>query len=162
MKQSGIDFEEFLKNYKHICYFECIMYPDGTLEEAVPSHIYKMCEIYDNTKSIQEIEKDIPIHLNPIEFLLRKTNCVALWYNNIMIDGRYQQLTEIQKRNIKILNEKRFINLSDKLIEQYDKSYKDYQDFLNSQPEEIRKLILERDCALFYRKEEYKWQIMKR
>lgn len=147
MKQSGIDFEEFLKNYKHICYFECIMYPDGTLEEAVPSHMYKMCEIYDNTKSIMEISDEIPIYLSPLTFMLRKTGCCALWYNSIMIDERYQKLTEMQRKNINILREKEYISIPDNFIDIMDKKYNDYQKLLNSQPEDIKKTILERDCV---------------
>ena len=147
MKQSGIDFEEFLKNYKHICYFECIMYPDGTLEEAVPSHMYKMCEIYDNTKSIMKISEEIPIYLSPLTFMLRKTECCALWYNSIMIDERYQKLTEMQRKNINILREKGYISIPDNFIDIMDKKYNDYQELLNSQPEDIKKTILKRDCV---------------
>lgn len=145
MKKSGIDFEEFLKKYNHIAYFECIMYPDGTLEEARPSHIYKMCEIYDKTKNIYEIEKNIPEHIAPIEWLLRECNCVALWYESLAIDFRYQKLTEIQRTNIIELSKRGYIRVPSNIIQLIDEKKQKYENFLLSLPEHQRKEILIKD-----------------
>ena len=128
MKTTGIDFEEFLSTYDKIDYFECIMYPDGTLEEATPSHTYKMCEIYDDTKSIKEIEMQIPTSDSPIEWLLCETNCVALWYNSIMIDDRKQSLTDIQKRNIKELMKRGYIILPEDIFECFEERKRRYEE----------------------------------
>lgn len=117
MKNTGIDFETFLSSYNYIAYFECIMYPDGTLEEANPSHTYKLCRIYDESKNIQQIEKEIPLSESPILWLLNKTGCVALWYNNILIDYDNQQFTESQKRNIKELIKRKKICLTENVFE---------------------------------------------
>lgn len=130
MKSTGIDFKEFLKTYKHIRYFECIMYPDGTLEEARPSHTYKLCEIYDNTKTLQEIEELIPLSISPIEWLLNKTGCIALWYQSIMIDERNQQLTDIQKKNIEILMERNIIILPNDIFDCFEERRTRYQSWI--------------------------------
>lgn len=145
MKTTGIEFEEFLAGYNHIYYFECIMFADGSLEAAIPSHVYKMCEIYDNSKSIMDIEKAIPIHVAPIEWLLRECNCVALWYNNILIDFRFQEFTESQKKNIAKLIDRGYINVSLDIIESYEKRKKQFDDYMATIDDGLRKKLLLRD-----------------
>lgn len=115
MQKTGIDFKTFLRSYNHINYFECIMFPDGTLVEARPSHTYKLCEIYNSSMSIEEINNKIPIYDSPIIWLLSRTKCVALWYSSIEFDYRNTKLTKQQIRNIFYLDDNGYIQLNLKL-----------------------------------------------
>ena len=65
---------------------------------------------------------------------------------DIKIKSSSQELTEMQRKNINILRKKGYISIPDNFIDIMDKKYNDYQEFLNSQPEDIKKTILERDC----------------
>lgn len=53
MKTTGMNIDGYIKNHTDICYCEAIIYPYGTIEDAIPSHVMKLCEIYNSSKNIE-------------------------------------------------------------------------------------------------------------
>lgn len=152
MKTSGINIEEFIKNHKKINYCEAILYSDGTIEYANPSHTYKLCNIYDDTKSIKEIEYSIPLNQSPLTWLLCKCNCIGIWYNFFKLDTRYKKITEKQKESLRLLNEKGITNIEnlEKLFEECEKDYLDFNKYLkeNFSEDKITKIYENLDIWL--------------
>ena len=140
MKKSGQNIIDFIKSYDKINYCEGILYPDGTIEEAIPSHLIKLCEIYDNTKGMKEIEKEIPIDVLPLDWLLCKCNCVAVYYRTIIINDHYQQLTREQKNSLRLLNAQQVINIPnlEDIFNEFQNNYDNFQNLLKKSYNEDR------------------------
>lgn len=81
--QAPFDIEVHKKTF--IDYLEVIIRPNGTIEYAVPSHMYKLMSVYENGKYSVEQINDMFIHdmmgLSPIEWLCKKTGCISVWTN---------------------------------------------------------------------------------
>ncbi len=89
--------KDYIKQNSSIRYCEAIIYPNGDIEDAVPSHIYKLISI--TNKSKEEIDKMMPNNAAPLEWLLGYTNCIAVWYNFF----KYDSITEEQLNTIQEL-----------------------------------------------------------
>ena len=68
-----------------IDYLEIIIREDGTVEYAVPSHVYKLMSIfagddYDVSTISNQFLNDAS-GLTPIEWLCKKTGCISVWTN---------------------------------------------------------------------------------
>lgn len=71
--------EDFiLENKDTYNYCEAIIFPDGQIEYANPSHTYKLIDI--TGKSFDEISDLMPVSAGPVAWLVDYTNCVAVWY----------------------------------------------------------------------------------
>lgn len=103
-----INIEDFIKEHKHICYCEAIIYPDGDITYAVPSHQQALIKI--TGKTIDGLWDIIPQTASPNKWLIDYTKCIAVWYNGFkMPDGSelyYKEeeltgvfLTSKEKRN---------------------------------------------------------------
>ena len=87
----------FIANHKYVSYCEAVVYPDGMIEYAYPSHIEKLISIYmeKSGKNREIISQEIlssKLYANPIEFLVEKTGCVSVWYNCVYIPESYNKL----------------------------------------------------------------------
>ena len=144
MKTSGIDINKFIENHNHINYCEAIIYPNGTIEYAVPSHTYKLCDIYDNTKKPMEIELEIPMSHSPIDWLFAKCNCIGVWFDFFRLNARFQRMTEEQKDSLRALNNSEVTNIKnlEQAINDYDKVYEDFNNYLinNYSKERIKEI----------------------
>lgn len=81
-----INIEDFIKEHKHICYCEAIIYPDGDITYAVPSHQQALIKI--TGKTMEELWNIAPLTASPNEWLIDYTKCIAVWYNGFkMPDG---------------------------------------------------------------------------
>lgn len=74
-----INIEDFIKEHKHICYCEALIYPDGDITYAVPSHQQALMRIIG--KNIEELWDIIPHTASPYEWLIDYTKCIAIWYD---------------------------------------------------------------------------------
>ena len=86
-------------NAHFINYCEVVVYPDGKVEYATPSHQEKMIEIYAKKHNITN-SKAKEIFYDDIDFfdkILDDTGIVLVWYNNF-------QFTKINKTQIEVLN----------------------------------------------------------
>ena len=76
------DVHTFIKEHNHICYTEAIIYPDGTIAYARPSHQETLIRATGKTR--KELMQIIPIEDDVIEWLVNYTGCVCVWYNSII------------------------------------------------------------------------------
>ena len=85
-----MDISNFIKehNEKYTCYCEILILKDGTPVYANPSHQLKLAEVYGVprermylTHEWQELQNTIPENADPTEWLIEKTQSVAVWYN---------------------------------------------------------------------------------
>lgn len=100
--------EDFIKEHTHICYCEAIIYPDGKITYAVPSHQQALMRI--SGKTMEELWEIMPHSASPNDWLMDYTKCIAVWYDGFkMPDGSelyYREeelsgtfLTPTEKRN---------------------------------------------------------------
>ena len=91
--------KEFIENYHHINYCEIIIHPDGTIEEARPSHIESLIRYIGLPREV--INEMMPISDSPISWLVRKTECVAVWYKHQLLP--FKEITKAQRYVLKEL-----------------------------------------------------------
>lgn len=88
--------EEYIKQHNAINYCEAIIYPDGTIENAIPSHLEKLKKIANKPKKV--LNKMMPITASPIEWLIGYTKCIAVWWGLFKYDSiTSEQLNTIQQ-----------------------------------------------------------------
>ena len=141
MKTTGMKIDDFIREHKHVGYLEGIMYPDGTIEYATPSHTMKLCEIYDDTKSIDDIGKMMSSVASPIAWLTYHTGCIALWTSTIILNERFQLVTDKQKESLIKLYENElitynpevFIDMSNTEYNIFQKRYEEADYFMKKQ-----------------------------
>ena len=90
--------DDFIRDHWHINYCEVIIYPDGDLEYAVPSHVEALVRIAGESRD--SIDNKMPITSSPIKWLVSYTGCVAVWFNFYIVPEEY---TEKQKTTIRKL-----------------------------------------------------------
>lgn len=95
--ESKFDIEQHKKYFKH--YFEAILFPDGHVEYAVPSHQEKLIGICQEKlyKTRQEIADMCPeeYYGDFIVWLCNISGCVSLW-DNFMMKSDCEPLTNAQ------------------------------------------------------------------
>lgn len=91
--------KEFIENYHHINYCEVIIHPDGTIEEARPSHFESLIRYMNLPREV--IYELMPISDSPISWLVRKTECVAVWYKHQLLP--FKEITKAQRYVLKEL-----------------------------------------------------------
>lgn len=77
--------KEYIEQHNAINYCEAIIYPNGEIEDAIPSHTYKLMAI--TKKSKEELDKLIPDRACPLDWLLGYTGCIAIWHTFFKYDG---------------------------------------------------------------------------
>lgn len=83
MEFKKVSIEEFIANHKHINYCEAIIYPDGLITYAVPSHQESLIKI--SNLSREELLDLMPNTAGCVEWLLDYTNCISVWYEGYML-----------------------------------------------------------------------------
>lgn len=103
---SDFNIEQHKKHYTN--YLEVIMFPDGHIEYAVPSHQEKLIKIYSNKTGLSrdEISEQCPTEyaFYPNPWLCEVTGCVSIWSNGI-IKGDHQDLTDEQLQMLLLLRD---------------------------------------------------------
>lgn len=104
---SPFDIEEHLRHYIH--YFEAILFPDGHVEYAVPSHQEKLIAI---ACDMLKVDRDTLNNMCPpeyyfdvIKWLCIQTGCIALWETSMIIgkhitQAQYHMLEKLQEATI--------------------------------------------------------------
>ena len=104
--------KEFIENYHHINYCEIIIHPDGTIEEARPSHIESLIRYIGLPREV--INEMMPISDSPISWLVRKTECVAVWYEHQLLP--FKGITKSQGYVLKELASSNKIKLNTSIV----------------------------------------------
>lgn len=76
------DVFNFIKDHNYIQYCECIIYKDGMIEYACPSHLEVLIRHTGETK--EQIYGKMNILDSPIDWLVQYTNCIAVYTNGYL------------------------------------------------------------------------------
>ena len=92
------DIDSFIQNHEHECYCEAILFDDGTISYAIPSHNETLIRIAMERDNItrNELDKAMPIEASPVHWLTEHLNCSSLWFNSCISCN----LTELQKESL--------------------------------------------------------------
>ena len=90
---------EFIAQHKHKNYCEIVISPDGDIEYAIPSHLYKLITLSKESKN--ELDKMMPNRAAPLNWLCEHTKYAICWYNYFILPKDY---TNIQVSIIKTLS----------------------------------------------------------
>lgn len=108
---SKFDVDEHIKNYPF--YTEVIIFPDGNVEYAIPSHQEKLCQVLSEMKdwTRQEVIDNTPkeYYFDWMKWLLNETGCISVWYDFILTP---EEVTDAQTKTIAMLIQKKAIKIS--------------------------------------------------
>ena len=104
--------EDFIANHNEICYCEAIINPEGLIGNIWISHTKSLIGEMGLTED--EVYEAMPISESPIHWLIRKTGCVAVWYNFALVPST---LTKKQIATIKKLKNSEVVSKEWELIE---------------------------------------------
>lgn len=90
---------EFIAQHKHKNYCEIVISPDGDMEYAIPSHLYKLITLSKESKD--KLDKMMPNRAAPLNWLCEHTKYAVCWYNYFILPKDY---TNIQVSIIKTLS----------------------------------------------------------
>lgn len=91
-------------------YFETLLYPNGKIELARPSHVealYRYCMIREK-KSRESLLDSMPVSFAPLEFICEKYGIISIWYYE-MITPPKEKITEEQHNSLQLLIENNII-----------------------------------------------------
>ena len=106
------DFENHRDNF--ICYCECIIWPDGKIEYAVPSHNEALLKAYAHKHGLtrDEVMKMFYNDFDAYDTMMKDTGIIQVWYDQI---HNIQKLTPAQNDAVgKLLQ---YNCISDKCLE---------------------------------------------
>ena len=69
--------DDFIKTHNHINYCEAIIYPDGDITYAVPSHQMALLNIM--SLPIEDAGHLIPLEASPVHWLIDQSRCISVW-----------------------------------------------------------------------------------
>ena len=92
--------DEFIAQHKHKNYCEIVISPDGDIEYAIPSHLYKLITLSKESKD--KLDKMMPNRAAPLNWLCEHTKYAVCWYNYFILPKDY---TNIQVSIIKTLSD---------------------------------------------------------
>lgn len=96
-----MDVKKYLETHKdQYNYCEAVVFPDGTVEDARPSHTEMLLRITGEDREV--IYEKMPMSAGPVAWLVDYTNCCSIWYNFGMLP---ENMTDAQEETIKILKD---------------------------------------------------------
>lgn len=88
----------FITQHKHKNYCEIVISPDGDIEYAIPSHLYKLIDLSKESKD--ELDKMMPNRAAPLNWLCEHTKYAVCWFDYFILPKEY---TDTQVSVIKAL-----------------------------------------------------------
>lgn len=86
MEFKKVKIDDFIKKHTHINYCEAIIYPDGDITYAAPSHQQALISI--TGKSMDNLFEIMAVSAAPTEWLIDYTGCICVWFQGFkMPDG---------------------------------------------------------------------------
>ena len=62
---------------------ECVILPDGSIEDPTPSHIEKLAQIAGEDKI--SINKKMDKNMEPLLFMVEYTGCMLVWQTRVVV-----------------------------------------------------------------------------
>ena len=96
-----------VNHYKNYC--EAIIYEDGMIEYAIPSHSEKLMAITLSKTGMtrEQLLKLIPLHASPVHWLTEYNNTATVWFDFAILSKDY---TKKQITTIKTLMRHKILN----------------------------------------------------
>ena len=106
-RNTVFDYKTHRENFTN--YLEVIIFKDGHIEYAVPSHQMKLVDIYckENNITRDELYNIIPITQSPNDWITYNLGLIQVWYNFIR---RPIDITKEQEETLKRLIQEECIN----------------------------------------------------
>lgn len=103
-KNTVFDYKTHRENF--INYLEVIIFKDGHIEYAIPSHQMKLIDIYCKEKniSIDELYEIIPKIESPTDWIILELGVISVWYEFIIFPSNITKDQEIALQ--KLVDEK--------------------------------------------------------
>lgn len=79
----------FITQHKHKNYCEIVISPDGDIEYAIPSHLYKLIDL--SKKSKDELDKMMPNRAAPLNWLCEHTKYAVCWFDYFILPKEYSE-----------------------------------------------------------------------
>lgn len=98
------DIKTFIENHHHINYCEAIIYKDGEIDYARPSHIENLLRITGEDREV--IYEKMPMTASPIRWLVDYTKCLSVWTQGY---ARPKEITKEQERTLNELIENNLV-----------------------------------------------------
>jgi hypothetical protein len=89
--------KDYIKQHDHYNYCEAIIFPNGDIEDARPSHVYKLMAVTNLPKDI--VNRIMPEYVSPLHWLLGYTKCISVWFDFFI----YDSITEEQRNTLQEL-----------------------------------------------------------
>lgn len=110
---SEFDIEQHKKHYTN--YLEAVIFPDGHIEYAVPSHQEKLIEICQRKLNVSRDELNAmcpqEYYFDFMVWLCNISGCVAIWSNFITTSDN-TALTDAQNKTILRLKQEKLLNIN--------------------------------------------------
>lgn len=104
LKERKFSIEEFIRQHTDEKYCEAILYPDGDIAYALPSHEQKLLE--EAGLSVMDAQQQMPENAEPIVWLMSKTGCCMIAYEHYAYP---KSITRAQRNSLKRLIEEEII-----------------------------------------------------
>ena len=88
----------FIAQHKHKNYCEIVISPDGDIEYAIPSHVFKLIALSKESKG--KLDKMMPNRAAPLNWLCEHTRYAVCWFDYFILPKEY---TDTQVSIIKAL-----------------------------------------------------------
>ncbi len=98
---------------------ECVILPDGEIEEPLPSHIGKLEELAGEDKSV--LNRYMEKNMEPLFWMVEYTRCLCVWSSRVVAPF---QITQEQEATLEELHDAAFLEPR-YLLEQADETYRD-------------------------------------
>ena len=79
----------FIAQHKHKNYCEIVISPDGDIEYAIPSHLYKLIDLSKESKD--ELDKMMPNRAAPLNWLCEHTKYAVCWFDYFILPKEYSE-----------------------------------------------------------------------
>ncbi len=88
---------EFIAQHTGICYCEAVIAPDGSIEYAIPGHVYKLIDVARESRD--ELDRMMPMRAAPLHWLIEHTGYGAVWYDQFILPRHYtdEQIQVLQE-----------------------------------------------------------------
>ena len=135
--------QDYINQHTDINYCEAIIYPDGSIEDARPSHLEKLIQISNKPREI--LIQEMPISAGPVDWLVDYNNCCSIWFEMGKLP---ENVTDEQIDTIKVLKGHGIISKYFKATQSFEKKICEANDNYEKYTEEELNDIYNSRCII--------------
>ena len=108
---------DYINNHQDVNYCEAIIFPDGSVEDAIPSHTEKLISISNVPREV--LCELMPMSAAPVAWLVDYNNCCSVWFDTGYLP---ENVTDEQMNTISLLIKEGILSANFKAVKLYEKS----------------------------------------